>query len=328
MGFVDVGPDLGPGTSPNRTYDIEPHAQGPGFDDSAWRVLAPPETMLRLGPGRVSFNWYRLSVTVPDTYAGMTAVFEIVVDDYAEVWVDGTLPLALGQSGGQVVGGFNAPNRVVLGRDVPAGRTFELAVFGINGPISASPSNYIWIRSASLEFHASEPFEEIAAHDGRRLERVATGFEGTEAPVWAPEGALLFSSPATDAIYRWSPIGRVDLFRPKSGASALAYDPDGRLVLCQPHRGRVLRVNPHGDTTVLADGLAGPRALSFAADGTLHLEEPVPVADHDGAGLLATIPLPEEPTGLAWGGEDRRTLYITAETSIYRLRPDREGAAT
>ena len=38
-----------------------------------------------------------------------------------------------------------------------------------------------------------------------RLERVAGGFEFTEGPVWSPDGALLFSSPNTNAIYRWDP---------------------------------------------------------------------------------------------------------------------------
>jgi gluconolactonase len=35
---------------------------------------------------------------------------------------------------------------------------------------------------------------------------------------------------------------------------------------------------------------------------------------------LATLGLPESPHNLAWGGEDARTLYITALTSIYRIR--------
>src|SRR3970040_1161533 len=48
--FVELGSTadpLGPGTIPNRTYDVVPHAEGRDFDDSAWRVLAPEETMLR-----------------------------------------------------------------------------------------------------------------------------------------------------------------------------------------------------------------------------------------------------------------------------------------
>jgi hypothetical protein len=41
--FVELGsPEdpLGPGTAPNRTYDIGPHAEATGYDDSGWRVLA------------------------------------------------------------------------------------------------------------------------------------------------------------------------------------------------------------------------------------------------------------------------------------------------
>lgn len=123
VGFVEVADHLGPGDVPNRTYEVLPHAEAADYDDSDWRVLAPEETMRRLSTGRVCFNWYRLQVTIPECVgdlhtAGSTVVLEVVVDDYAEVWVDGQLPLTLGLPGGQVVSGFNAPNRVVLGTDV------------------------------------------------------------------------------------------------------------------------------------------------------------------------------------------------------------------
>jgi gluconolactonase len=164
--FVEVGGEsaadpLGPGDVPNRTYDVMPHAEGADFDDSDWDVLAPEETMRRLGKGRVCFNWYRIEITIPERVGdlnttGATVVFEVVVDDYAEVWVNGELPLALGYTGGQVAGGFNAPNRVVLTQDARPGDRFQIAVFGINGPISASPRNYIWMRTASLDFYAAE----------------------------------------------------------------------------------------------------------------------------------------------------------------------------
>src|ERR671925_563503 len=38
--FVELGsPEdpLGPGTVPNRTYDVVPHAEAPDYDDSRWR---------------------------------------------------------------------------------------------------------------------------------------------------------------------------------------------------------------------------------------------------------------------------------------------------
>ena len=35
---------------------------------------------------------------------------------------------------------------------------------------------------------------------------------------------------------------------------------------------------------------------------------------------LGLLRLPEDPHNLAWGDEDGRTLYITAMTSLYRIR--------
>ena len=57
--FVELGsPEdpLGPGTVPNRTFDVVPHAEAADFDDSAWAALAPADTMRRLSTGRVFFN--------------------------------------------------------------------------------------------------------------------------------------------------------------------------------------------------------------------------------------------------------------------------------
>ncbi|HEX5614831.1 MAG TPA: SMP-30/gluconolactonase/LRE family protein [Acidimicrobiia bacterium] len=310
--FVAVGPDLGPSGAPTRTFDVAPHAEAPEFDDSRWRVLQPPELELRLGAGLVSANWYRTVVTIPDRVGdidptGATVVFEIVIDDYAEVWVDGALTKAIGDSGGNVASGFNAPNRVVLTTDARPGQSFQLAVFGINGPISSTPRNYIWVRSATLDFYdarrarvGEDAALEVRRFDPRldsvvprrtRLEMIATGFEFTEGPVWF-DGALLFSAPNTNTIYRWNPEGRVTVFRTKSGYSGvdigryhqpgsngLAVDPEGRLAICQHGNRRVVRVNPHGDLTVLADSFEGkrlnsPNDLVFRSDGTLFFTDP------------------------------------------------------
>jgi gluconolactonase len=45
------------------------------------------------------------------------------------------------------------PNRVVLAETVSPGDKFEIAVFGINGPISVAPANFIFFRQASIEFY-------------------------------------------------------------------------------------------------------------------------------------------------------------------------------
>lgn len=362
---VGVGPDLGPSGSPNRTYDIVPHAEAIDFDDTQWEPLSPAATEERRGTGRVCFNWYRLSITLPDRIGdfdptGSTVVLEIVIDDYAEIWVDGQLPLVLGQTGGPVVGGFNVPNRVVLGRDVRPGQRLQVAIFGMNGPISASPRNYIWIRSATLDFFAAErarPAWPVAvdikrAHPALNaivppeavLERVAGGFIFTEGPVWARAGYLLFSSPNTNAIYRWAPDGRVDLFRTKSGytgpdisrytqpgSNGLTFDAAGRLTICQHGNRRIIRVEPRGNITVLADRYQGrrlnsPNDLVYHSDGSLYFTDPPfglpetyadPAKELDLSGVyrvrdgevtLLTDAL-RGPNGLAFS-PDERYLYV------------------
>jgi gluconolactonase len=37
------------------------------------------------------------------------------------------------------------------------------------------------------------------------------------------------------------------------------------------------------------------------------------------------IETPEAPTNLAWGDRDYKTLYITANTSLYRIRLKNPG---
>jgi len=106
--FRAVGPDLRPSGAPIRTHALTPHAGAAGFDDSDWEALEAGALEARRGAGRLSFHWYRIAVTIPDRIGGVdptgaTVVFEVVVDDYAEVWVDGRLPRALGQSGGSVI---------------------------------------------------------------------------------------------------------------------------------------------------------------------------------------------------------------------------------
>jgi gluconolactonase len=217
------------------------------------------------------------------------------------------------------------------------------------------------MRTATLDVYAAEhasagePVEVGVERDSDDLdaivpanlavERVAGGFEFTEGPVWAPDGALLFSSPNTNVIYRLDPeLGRVTVFRSKSGytgvdigrftqpgSNGLTFDPEGRLLICQHGNRRVIRVNPHGDTTVLADAYEGrrlnsPNDLVCRSDGTVYFTDPpfgLPAmfedpgkelpfsgvfAARDGEVRLITDEL-EGPNGLAFS-PDERYLYV------------------
>ena len=139
------------------TYDIEPYAGESGFDDAAWPVIPATELGARRGGGMVSFFWFRTKLTIPasaagfDTSGAMT-VLRVNVDDYAEVWVNGELPRAAGRPSPGTIQGFNMPHRLVLSAAVAPGDKFDIAVFAINGPISAAPANFLWFREAQIEF--------------------------------------------------------------------------------------------------------------------------------------------------------------------------------
>jgi gluconolactonase len=140
------------------SYDISPHAGVKGFDDSSWPTLEPKQLLDRRGGGKVSFLWYRTNLTMPakignfDT-ANAKAVLTAYVDDYAEVWVNGDIPRRSGYPSPATMQGHNMPNRVVLSTKVSAGDKFQVAIFGVNGPISVAPANSIWFREAKLQFY-------------------------------------------------------------------------------------------------------------------------------------------------------------------------------
>jgi gluconolactonase len=140
------------------SYDLTPRAGEKGFDDSSWPTLEPKQLADRRGGGKVSFLWYRTNLTMPakigafDT-ANAKAVLTAYVDDYAEIWVNGEMPRRAGITSPATIQGFNIPNRVVIADAVKAGDKVEIAIFGINGPISVAPTNFVFFRQASVEFY-------------------------------------------------------------------------------------------------------------------------------------------------------------------------------
>ncbi len=308
------GADLKPSGAPVKTYDYTPHAGAAGFDDSKWETIAPATLDARRSGGKVCFNWYRMQVTIPEKVAalstvGTTVAFEIVIDDYAEVWVNGKLPAVLGQSGSTVVKGFNAPNRVILTHNAKPGEQFEIAVFGFNGPISRTPENFIWVKSATLDFYQPghgtgtqevetkinrlDPALDALVSPGTKIEKVAGGFLFTEGPVWVRDGGyLLFSDPNNNLIYRWSPDDGISIYRTHSGytgmdigeygqpgSNGLTLDKQGRVTINEHGNRRVTRLEKNGQVTILADRYQGkrlnsPNDLVYRSDGALYFTDP------------------------------------------------------
>ena len=345
--FRGPGQDKQPTGVPVKTFDYTPHAGGVEFDDSKWEAISPTTLDQRRGNGRLGFNWYRLKLTIPDRIgdfdpAGSTAVFETSLDDYAEIWVDGELSRAPGQSGGSVIAGWNATNQLVVGRNVKPGQQIQLAIFGINGPLSNPPTNFIWMRYARLMFYKSGPGPvaltpsevnvEVVRNDpamneivgpNPKVYKLADGFLFTEGPVWVNKdgGYLLFSDPNANTIYKYVPNdseqARLEVFRTPSGFSGtdvaeygqpgsngLTLDPQGRLTINQHGNRRVVRDEKDGAQTVLADTYEGQR-----------LNSPNDLIYRSDGTLFFTDP----PFGLPkFFNDPRKELTFSGVYSIYR----------
>jgi len=148
-------PNAGPAWK--TSYDLQPKAGEASFDDSSWPAIEPKGLLDRRGGGHLFMTWFRSNLTVPakigdfDT-TGARAVLAITIDDYAEVWVNGQMPRAAGRPSPATIQGFNMPNRVVLSESVKPGDKFQIAILGINGPISLAPPNPVFFREARIEF--------------------------------------------------------------------------------------------------------------------------------------------------------------------------------
>ena len=170
---------------------------------------------------------------------------------------------------------MDATNRLVVGRNLKPGQKIQLAIFGINGPLSNPPTNYIWMRFARLQFYKTPPGplavtpQEVNVRVLRndpaidkivplnaKVYKLAEGFLFTEGPIWIPGGKyLLFSDPNNNTIYRYSDQAGLSVYLTPSGyagndiaeygqpgSNGLTLDPQGLLTVNQHGNRRVIRI--------------------------------------------------------------------------------------
>ena len=296
-----------------KTHVLHPQVGATDFD-AGFMPIKPTDLEMREGMGLVSFVWFKSEVTLPAIIGnlntlGTTAVFEITVDDYSEIWVNGKQMQGFGQSGNGLIAGYNTRNRVILTNNAKPGDHFTIDILGINGPIGKIPDNYIWIRNAVIDFYKEIPspkewkdIGKIYTIDeklntviapGTKIEKVADGFQFTEGPVWHPDGYLLFSDPNTNNIYRYNPANHnITIYMSHSGytgadigeygqpgSNGLAIDKEGRLIVDQHGNRRVIRHEKKGPVTVLAEKIDGkrfnsPNDIVLKSDGSIYFTDP------------------------------------------------------
>ena len=110
--------------------------------------------------------------------------------------------------------------------------------------------------------------------------QLATGFEFTEGPLWAPEGYWLFVDIRTSRIYKLVPGGEPEVARENSDQSnGMTYDLQGRVLVCEMESRQVQRWESDGSLTAIAthwDGkrLNRPNDVICASNGDIYFTDP------------------------------------------------------
>ena len=165
-----------------------------------------------------------------------------------------------------------------------------------------------------------------------------------------PDGALYFTDPTLDlvagekqeipfqGVYRLDDGGRLRLLtRDLTQPNGLAFSPDGKKFYVDDSAQRNIRVyDVAGDGTLGNGRIFGeeqggkhegvPDGIKVDDKGNLFVTGPKGIWVWDANGNhLGTIVMPEQPANLAWGDPQYKTLYITATTSVYRLKTGTRG---
>ncbi len=165
-----------------------------------------------------------------------------------------------------------------------------------------------------------------------------------------PDGAIYFTDPTLDlvagekqelpfqGVFRLDDQGNLRLLtKDLTQPNGLAFSPDGKLFYVDDddkrnirvfdvatdgslNHGRVFGEEPGGQHDGVPDG------IKVDKEGNLFVTGPKGIWVWDAKGNhLGTIVVPEQPANLTWGDKDYKTLYITATTSVYRLKMKTQG---
>jgi gluconolactonase len=197
---------------------------------------------------------------------------------------------------------------------------------------------------AIIEVTPDGKYKILADHyDGKKL-------NSPNDVIIGPDGAFYFTDPTLDlvegekqeipfqGVYRLDEKGSVRLLtRDLVQPNGLAFSPDGKRFYVDDSEKRNIRVYdvaPDGSLTngrifgeepgSKGDGV--PDGIKVDQHGNLFVTGPKGIWVWDSSGKhIGTIVVPEQPANLTWGDRDYQTLYITATTSVYKLRTKTAG---
>jgi len=135
-------------------------------------------------------------------------------------------------------------------------------------------------------------------------------------------------------VYRITPKGELKLVaKPAGRPNGIALSPNGRILYVANSDDRNIRaydLDRNGEVSnerVVVSAIDGPPdGIRVDEKGNLYVTcNELAVYNPEGR-LIGTIPVSETPRNCAFGDPDFQSLYITALTSLYRVRLDVKGS--
>jgi gluconolactonase len=115
---------------------------------------------------------------------------------------------------------------------------------------------------------------------GAKVTKLAGDMKFTEGPAWIPaKKMLVFSDIPNSKIMQWKEGEGLSVFRQSEQSNGNILDLEGRLISCQHAARNIVRTEPDGKITVLADKYDGkrfhsPNDVAVRSDGTLWFTDP------------------------------------------------------
>jgi gluconolactonase len=198
-----------------------------------------------------------------------------------------------------------------------------------------------------------------AERDGHRV--VRTDLDGTETVIASEyegkrlnspndvvvrrDGQVYFSDPASlagletrelsfNGLYHVNTQAQVTLIAKMPRPNGVALTEDGRTLYVADSQEKTIHAydldkdgNASNERTLISGIDGTPDGLRVAANGNLYIAcRGIAIYSPQGK-LIRTLSVPETPVNVAFGGDDMKTLYITAHTSVYRTRVPDAGSS-